>query len=64
MNKKINNIFVFGSFGGRLDHTLATMSISEKLTKKYSNLQLVLLGKMNIMCVLRGGVKHRIKISK
>lgn len=56
ISKGWKSIFCFGAFGGRLDHTLATISNAEKLSQKYKDIDLVLLGKTNIMCNLRGGV--------
>ena len=57
------HIFVFGAIGGRFDHTLATMSISERFMKQYPQINITLTGKTTLMCLLRTGLKHRIVLS-
>ncbi len=47
-------IFCFGAFGGRLDHTLANISNTEKLSREFPGTHIVLLGRANILYHLTG----------
>jgi thiamine pyrophosphokinase len=56
-------IFCFGAFGGRMDLSLATMHLTSKYCKRYPNLDIVLLGKENIMFPIRKNLNYKIKIN-
>ncbi len=55
---------ISGAFGDRLDHTLATMSITEKIIKQNESINIILTNSKSIFCPLRSGFKHKLLISK
>ena len=59
-----NKIFCFGAFGGRLDHTLASMHNTEKLSRQHQDLKMCLFGQTNLMYFLRRNIHHEIVLSQ
>lgn len=57
-------VFVLGAFGGRMDHALSGMSNTTKLCRKHKDLEVVLIGRENLMYYIRPNIKHEIRISK
>ena len=56
-------LFCFGAFGGRMDQTLAAMHLATKYCNMHPDLEVVLLGKENIMFHLKKNLQYRIKIN-
>lgn len=57
-------VFCFGAFGGRMDQTLSGMHYSEKYSKMYPELEIVLLGQSNMMFHIKKNIKYRIRITE
>lgn len=63
MKRRWEQIFCFGAFGGRMDLSLATMHLTSKYCKLNPNMQIVLVGKQNIMLHIKKNLHYRIKIN-
>lgn len=46
-----------------MDHTLSALHLATKLSNKYGDMQIVLMGDNNLMYYLRSNIKYCIKIS-
>ncbi len=57
------NIIISGAFGNRLDHTLSTMSITERYIKHHKRINLLLTNGSSLYCPLRTGYSYKILMS-
>lgn len=46
-----------------MDHTLSAMHLATKLSNKYKDMQIVLMGDNNLLYYLRSNIKYSIKLS-
>lgn len=63
IDNKWRKIICLGAFGGRMDHALSGMNITTKLCRQYQDLEVILVGRSNLMYYMRPNVKHEITIS-
>lgn len=45
INSNWNKLFIFGAFGGRMDHSLANLSNTNKMCNKFPQLDIALVGR-------------------